>query len=123
MAEHGWSGTENWAEKAHGVAPTLVGGSKKHGGPDLGPTRAKRQWAQLHVDGKGIANSAPGKDFPADGMPRLTLPMVARLQSFPADWQFAGGKTASYRQVGNAFPPSVAKAVGTAIRRAFKSRH
>jgi hypothetical protein len=41
--------------------------------------------------------------------------MVARVQGFPDEWQFAGRKTASYRQVGNAFPPPVAAAVGTAI--------
>jgi DNA (cytosine-5)-methyltransferase 1 len=44
-------------------------------------------------------------------MPYLTVPMVARLQGFPDDWKFAGRKTNSYRQVGNAFPPPVAHAV------------
>jgi DNA (cytosine-5)-methyltransferase 1 len=33
------------------------------------------------------------------------------LQGFPADYPWAGGATAAYRQVGNAFPPPVAKAV------------
>jgi hypothetical protein len=41
--------------------------------------------------------------------------MVARLQGFPDSWQIAGRKTAAYRQVGNAFPPPVAKALGAAI--------
>ena len=41
--------------------------------------------------------------------------MVARLQGFPENWRFAGGKTAAYRQVGNAFPPPVAAAVGGSI--------
>jgi DNA (cytosine-5)-methyltransferase 1 len=45
--------------------------------------------------------------------------MVALIQSFPSEWEFSGGKTAAYRQVGNAFPPLVARAVGLAIRRAF----
>ena len=45
--------------------------------------------------------------------------MIARLQGFPDDWMFAGRKTAAYRQVGNAFPPPVARAVGAAIRQAL----
>ena len=50
-----------------------------------------------------------------DGLPRLTLRMTARLQAFPDTWTFAGGKTAAYRQIGNALPPPVARAVGEAI--------
>ena len=46
MAQNGWSGAKQWAENANKIAPTLVGGSKKHGGPDLGPTRARSAWAQ-----------------------------------------------------------------------------
>jgi DNA (cytosine-5)-methyltransferase 1 len=37
--------------------------------------------------------------------------MVARIQGFPDSWQFAGKKTAAYRQIGNAFPPPVAKTI------------
>ena len=115
LAENGWAGAGGWREGAQRIAPTLVGGSKKHGGPDLGPTRAKREWATLGVDGHGLANEPPAKKF--KGMPRLTVRMAARLQGFEDDWKFAGGKTAQYRQVGNAFPPPVAAAVGTEIAR------
>lgn len=109
MAENGWRGVTKWAVQANDIAPTLVGGSKKHGGPDLGPTRARKAWATLGVEGKSLANAAPERDFV--GMPRLTLRMAARLQGFPDSWQFHGGKTVSYRQIGNAFPPPVARAV------------
>jgi DNA (cytosine-5)-methyltransferase 1 len=119
MGQNGWSGAEQWAFKASRVAPTIVGGSKKHGGPDLGPTRAKKQWRELGVDAMGIADSAPAPTFPEHGLPRLTLRMVARLQSFPDSWTFSGGKTAAYRQVGNAFPPTVAKRMGLAIASAI----
>ena len=113
MRERSWKGASVWAEQANKIGPTLVGGSKKHGGPDLGPVRARRAWAELGVDGMGIANEAPDQYF--DGVPKLTVRMAARLQGFPDDWLISGRKTAQYRQVGNAFPPPVAKAVGANI--------
>lgn len=120
MGANSWPGVQEWARKANGVAPTLVGGSKKHGGPDLGPTRSKQAWAKLGVKASSIAEDAPAKDFPVDGCPRLTVQMGAVLQGFPENWKFAGGKTAAWRQVGNAFPPPVAKAVGRKIAAALR---
>lgn len=119
MAANSWRGAKKWRDRACDIAPTLVGGSKKHGGPDLGPTRAKKAWASIGVDGMGIADAPPEKDF--IGMPRLTVRMAARIQGFPDDWQFSGKKTASYRQIGNAFPPPVACAVGTQIQLALNA--
>ena len=117
MSANGWKGMKRWKERANEIAPTIVGGSKKHGGPDLGPTRARRAWADLGVNGSSIAEQAPSRDFV--GMPRLTVEMVARIQGFPADWIFQGKKTPAYRQVGNAFPPPVAFAVAAQIRHAL----
>jgi len=119
MGANGWRKVNQWAEAASEIAPTLVGGSKKHGGPDLGPTRAKRAWAVLGVDGMGLANEAPAAAFV--GMPRLTVTMTSKIQGFPESWQFAGGKTAAYRQVGNAFPPPVACAVATEVRKCLEA--
>ena len=121
IRQRGWKGARSWKKRADDIAPTIVGGSLKHGGPDLGPTRAKRAWATLGVDGMGIADKPPARNFV--GMPRLTVPMVARLQGFPDDWKFAGRKTAAYRQVGNAFPPPVAKAVAKQIHNCLTGRH
>lgn len=119
IAESGWVGAGDWVARANRIAPTLVGGSKKHGGPDLGPTRARADWAELGVDGLGIGNAAPNGIHSADHMPKLTLRMTARLQGFPDEWLFYGGKTSAYRQIGNAFPPPVAAAVARSLRHAL----
>lgn len=127
MAENGWRYADRWAEAANRIAPTIVGGSKKHGGADLGPTRAKRAWAELMVDGKGVADAAPALGDPSfrTRLPRLTNEMVARIQGWGGpgyEWEFLGRKTSVYRQIGNAFPPPVAEAVGLSIADALEGR-
>ncbi|MFD4353387.1 DNA cytosine methyltransferase [Nocardia sp. NPDC058518] len=153
MGRDKWKGADAWAAAATGIAPTIVGGSKKHGGADLGPTRAKRAWAEMGVDAKGVHDVPPPYDKPPYDKrpmtplgPKLTVEMVARLQGWvfidhmkkghqqqvekeAADdpsanleyrWKFEGRKTSRYRQIGNAFPPPVARAIGTSIARALR---
>lgn len=119
MGANGWSGADSWAKGANKIAPTIVGGSKKHGGPDLGPVRARRAWAELGVDGNGVANDAPSATF--EGVPKLTKEMIALIQGFPPEWQFGKKKTSACRMIGNAFPPPVACAVGKEIRRCLEN--
>ncbi|MEQ0559451.1 DNA cytosine methyltransferase [Amycolatopsis sp. NEAU-NG30] len=126
MASRGWKQADEWAAQADQLAPTLVGGSWERGGADLGPTGSKRLWAKMGVNGGTVADAPPGPDFhwapengPA-GMVALTVPQVALLQGFPADWQLSGRKTNQYRQVGNATPPPVGRALGQAIRRVLE---
>lgn len=123
MAANGWPHVDDWVRLANDIGPTLVGGSKKHGGADLGPTRAKKAWLELGVDALGVANEAPGPGDPHPTVkpPKLTIGMVARLQGWDEalGWRLAGRKTAQYRQLGNAFPPPLAEAVGRSIARAL----
>lgn len=134
MSKDGWEGALEWRKKANKIAPTLVGGSKKHGGPDLGPTRAKQKWRELGVNAHRLANDdeTPGPGFDGvrkrdgsmqegcENMPLLNIRMAARIQGFPDHWQFYGSKTHAYRQIGNAFPPLVAKAIGVQILKALQ---
>lgn len=118
MSENHWAGAKDWSKKATKIAPTIVGGSKKHGGPDLGPVRARNAWAELGINGSGVADHAPPSDFV--GMPKLTSRMMARIQGFPDTWTFGKKKTTACRMIGNAFPPPVAMAVGQEIRRCLE---
>jgi DNA (cytosine-5)-methyltransferase 1 len=122
MASDGWELADEWADGAKRLAPTIVGGSKKHGGADLGPTGAKRAWAEFGVDALGVANQPPQRGDRFDVGPKLTVDMVARLQGWTEadEWKFQGGKTARYRQIGNAFPPPMAAALGRSIYRALR---
>ena len=49
----------------------------------------------------------------------LSVKEYARVQQFPDDWRFVGSLADRYRQIGNAFPPPVAGAVGAALRSAL----
>jgi DNA (cytosine-5)-methyltransferase 1 len=124
MGQRGWPGTLGWMRDAADIGPTIVGGSKKHGGADLGPRRAKAAWRKLRVDAMGLWDQPPSDEFAADGFPRLTNAMVARIQGWLDEtdyaWRFSGRKTATYRQIGNAFPPPVARAVATQVARALR---
>ena len=120
MGANGWEGVEEWVKNANDIAPTLVGGSKKHGGPDLGPSRARQAWKKLGVDGSGVANEAPEAGF--IGNPKLTPRMMARIQGFPDTWSFGEKKTAACRMIGNAFPPPVARAIGKKIKECIDAK-
>jgi DNA (cytosine-5)-methyltransferase 1 len=126
MSSRGWLGAEAWVKKANDIAPTIVGGSKKHGGADLGPTRAKAAWRNLGVDAMGVADAPPDVSAPVDFLPKLTTEMVARIQGWGKHpdyaWKFTGRKTTRYRQIGNAFPPPVARAIGTSIANALNRK-
>lgn len=52
---------------------------------------------------------------PVQGLRRLSPRECAALQSFPADWAFAGKRVDQYRQIGNAVPPVLAEAIGLAL--------
>ncbi|MET8156719.1 DNA (cytosine-5-)-methyltransferase [Sphaerisporangium sp. NPDC005289] len=125
MTRRGWRSADAWASLANRVAPTIVGGSRNHGGADLGPTRTKRQWMELAVNAHGIGDDVPDDgfildpDLGRDGVPKLTVEQVMRLQGLPDAWIVTGRKTARYRQVAQAFPPPVAEVVGRRIAAAL----
>ncbi|MBY5786710.1 DNA cytosine methyltransferase [Rhizobium leguminosarum] len=119
MAANGWEGAYEWARErreSDAVASTIV---TRRGKP-----RAKEaaRWGSKGVDIAGLPETAPTREQAARPgfMPALTARMRARLQDFPDEWEFVGGKQATADQIGNAVPPRMAAAIGLAIHGALK---
>ena len=66
-----------------------------------------------------LTNGGKPKSGKVESVRRLTVRESARLQSFLDSFVFKGPKSAQYKQVCNAIPPLLAKAVGEAIYKAL----
>lgn len=85
-------------------------------------------WCRLLED--GIARTITTRfDTPSSGMFThpvlnrcLTVREAARIQSFPDSFIFYGKKTSQMKQVGNAVPPLLAKAIAITINKFDKTR-
>ncbi|WP_421406607.1 DNA cytosine methyltransferase [Agrobacterium tumefaciens] len=110
---NGWL-TEHGPKSSHTVLSSLY---------DPNP-RLIRHWEELgfRIDPEHIADGPVEPDLveSADMLPYLTIEVIKVLQGFPAAWEFVGKEPEiKFKQIGNAFPPSMAQAVGLSIARAL----
>lgn len=52
---------------------------------------------------------------PVHGLRRLCPRECAAIQSFPASWKWEGKRASVYRQIGNAVPPKLSKAIASSL--------
>jgi len=65
---------------------------------------------------KYLLNGGKPKTGEVPGCRRITTLESARLQTFPDEVSFSGPQSAQYRQIGNAVPPLLAKAVAISLK-------
>ena len=70
--------------------------------------------AHLHKDGLMFIHPD------IDQVRSITVKEAALLQSFPDDFDFIAGQSFSFKMIGNAVPPEMAKNIAIAISNKFK---
>jgi DNA (cytosine-5)-methyltransferase 1 len=133
MAANGWSDVDAWAEYCRTVTfelqdGTIVQGAQAStltGRSGKAQEKAAKRWAKNGLNPGGIPNGAPTDAYAqkhggVDFVPGITLRMRARLQDFPDDYEFVGGKDSVAQQIGNAVAPRMAQAIGLAIYSALE---
>lgn len=87
-------------------------------GANLYPKR-KDAWRRLEKDKPSFTvKDCHGACAVHPTLPRtITVREMARLQSFPDTFRFAGAKKYQQKQVGNAVPPLLGKAIGLAVQK------
>ena len=104
----------NWRDLPAELQPIAMGGAWESGGGKVGFYRrlSYSQPSPTVVTSpvqKATMMCHPTKDRP------LSVLEYRRIQQFPEDWKIEGSVANQYKQVGNAVPVGLAKAVGAAI--------
>jgi DNA (cytosine-5)-methyltransferase 1 len=106
---------------ASGVAPTLpasMGGNKTPIVDEAEIFEGRASYVEAYHASLEAGQPSRTGDAPAR-LRRLTIDECLAIQTFPADYDLRGSKSAMYRQIGNAVPCRLAEAVALAIRAAI----
>lgn len=120
LQSRGWVMPLEHQEMMNRAANTLIGGSEKKMGADLGQYNGSIPWVEMNVIRTRIADEPPGPDHV--GPVALTNRMLATIQGFPAYYPFNGKKVPVFKQIANAFPTPVAMYLGCAIASALTGK-
>ena len=104
----------NWRDLPTELIPLAMGGAYESGGGKVGFYRRLSYSQPAPTITTAPAQKATMLCHPNQDRP-LSVKEYARIQQFPDDWIFKGTVAAKYKQIGNAVPVGLAKAIGQAI--------
>ncbi len=104
----------NWRDLPEDLISIAMGGAYKSGGGKVGFYRRLSYDQPSPTVVTSPVQKATMMCHPTQNRP-LSVREYARIQQFPDDWIFTGTTAAKYRQIGNAVPIGLAKAIGKAV--------
>ncbi len=104
----------NWKDLPKEIVEKAMGGAYASGGGKVGFYRRLTYSQPAPTVTTAPAQKATMLCHPVKDRP-LSVHEYARLQQFPEDWIFVGTIAAKYKQIGNAVPVGLAKAIGKAV--------
>lgn len=104
----------NWKNLPKDIIPEAMGGAYLSGGGKVGFYRRLSYAQPSPTITTAPAQKATMLCHPVQDRP-LSVHEYARLQQFPEDWKFVGTTAAKYKQIGNAVPIGLGKAIGEAV--------
>ena len=104
----------NWKDLPKDVVEKAMGGAYASGGGKVGFYRRLSYSQPAPTITTAPAQKATMLCHPVKDRP-LSIHEYARLQQFPESWVFVGTTAAKYKQIGNAVPVGLAKAIGQAV--------
>jgi len=101
----------NWRDLPPNMIQDAMGGAYQSGGGKVGFYRRLSYRQPSPTVTTSPAQKATMLCHPKQDRP-LSVKECARLQEFPDDWMFAGTMAEQYRQIGNAVPVGLGRAIG-----------
>lgn len=105
----------NWKDLPKDIIPAAMGGAYESGGGKVGFYRRLSYAQPSPTITTAPAQKATMLCHPTKDRP-LSIREYARIQQFPEEWIFIGTTAAKYKQIGNAVPVGLAKAIGETVK-------
>jgi DNA (cytosine-5)-methyltransferase 1 len=113
---------QNWRHLPDELKKEAMGGAYKSGGGKVGFYR-RLSWDKPSPTVTTSPHQKATDMCHPEQLRPLSVRESARIQTFPDDWIFYGSTASKYRQIGNAVPVLLAKAIGEYLHKRLKGEN